>query len=44
VSASVDGFIAGREGDFGWTAPAGGLFRFHLGQVRGLGGYCAAAR
>jgi dihydrofolate reductase len=38
MSVSVDGFIADREGEFGWTAPSEELFRFHLEQVRELGG------
>jgi dihydrofolate reductase len=38
MSVSVDGFIADREGEFGWTAPDEELFRFHLARVRELGG------
>jgi dihydrofolate reductase len=38
MSVSVDGFIADREGGFGWSVPSDELFRFHLDQVRGLGG------
>jgi dihydrofolate reductase len=34
----VDGFIADREGEFGWTVPDEELFRFHLERVRELGG------
>jgi dihydrofolate reductase len=37
MSVSVDGFIADREGGFGWSVPSDELFRFHLDQVRGLG-------
>src|SRR5919204_6269738 len=37
MSVSVDGFIADRQGAFGWSAPSDELFRFHLAQVRGLG-------
>src|SRR3954469_12697358 len=37
MSVSVDGFIADREGAFGWSVPSDELFRFHLDQVRGLG-------
>jgi dihydrofolate reductase len=33
----VDGFIADREGGFGWTVPDEELFRFHLARVRELG-------
>src|SRR5918911_2026484 len=44
MSVSVDGFIADREGAFGWTAPSDELFRFHLAQVRELGGYLCGRR
>jgi dihydrofolate reductase len=37
MSVSVDGFIAGREGGFGWGVPSAEQFRFHLDEVRGLG-------
>ncbi len=39
MGVSVDGFIADREGAFGWTVPSEDLFRFHVDQVGGLGGY-----
>src|SRR5919109_4182445 len=39
MSVSVDGFIADRDGAFGWTVPSEELFRFHLAQVGDLGGY-----
>jgi dihydrofolate reductase len=38
MSVSVDGFIADREGAFGWSAPDEELFRFHLERVGELGG------
>jgi hypothetical protein len=38
MSVSVDGFIAERQGAFGWTAPSDELFRFHLAEVGELGG------
>jgi dihydrofolate reductase len=44
MSASVDGFIADREGAFGWTAPSEELFRFHIEQVRELGGFLLGRR
>src|SRR3954471_4123307 len=44
MSVSVDGFIADREGEFGWTAPSDELFGFHLAQVRELGGYLCGRR
>lgn len=39
----VDGFIADREGGFGWTDPGEEQFRFHLAQTRELGG-CLCGR
>lgn len=39
MGVSVDGFIADREGAFGWTAPDEELFRFHTAEVGKLGGY-----
>jgi dihydrofolate reductase len=44
MSVSVDGFITDREGAFGWTVPSDELFRFHLDQVRGLGGFLLGRR
>ena len=44
MSVSVDGFIADREGGFGWTAPDEELFRFHLAEVRELGAYVCGRR
>jgi dihydrofolate reductase len=38
MSVSVDGFIADREGAFGWSAPNEEQFRFHTAQARALGG------
>jgi dihydrofolate reductase len=44
MSVSVDGFIADREGAFGWSAPNEELFRFHLALVSDLGGYLCGRR
>ena len=44
MSVSVDGFIADREGAFGWSVPSDEQFRFHLAQVRELGGYLLGRR
>jgi dihydrofolate reductase len=44
MSASVDGFIADREGGFNWTAPSDDVFRFHLEQVSSLGAYMLGRR
>src|SRR5204863_9468292 len=44
MSVSVDGFIADREGAFGWTAPTEEQFRFHVTQTRELGGHLCGRR
>jgi dihydrofolate reductase len=44
MGVSVDGFIADREGAFGWTVPDEEQFRLHLAQVRELGGYLLGRR
>src|SRR4051794_15457108 len=44
MSASVDGFIADREGGFAWGAPGEELFRFHTKLVSELGGYLLGRR
>jgi dihydrofolate reductase len=44
MGVSVDGFIADREGAFGWTAPSEELFRFHTALVSELGGYLLGRR
>jgi dihydrofolate reductase len=44
MGVSVDGFIADREGAFGWGVPSDEQFRFHLEQVRELGGLLLGRR
>jgi dihydrofolate reductase len=44
MGVSVDGFIADREGAFGWSVPSEELFRFHIAQVGELGGYLLGRR
>jgi dihydrofolate reductase len=44
MSVSVDGFIANRQGAFGWSVPDEELFRFHLEQVRKIGGFLCGRR
>jgi dihydrofolate reductase len=39
MSVSVDGFIADREGGFGWSVPNDEQFDFHIAQTRELGGF-----
>ena len=34
MSVSLDGFIAGPDGDIGWTAPDAEQMRFHIEQTR----------
>jgi dihydrofolate reductase len=44
MGVSVDGFIADREGGFGWTVPSEEQFRFHIEQVGELGAYLMGRR
>jgi dihydrofolate reductase len=44
MSVSVDGFIADREGGFGWSVPSEEQFGFHIAQVGELGGYLCGRR
>jgi dihydrofolate reductase len=44
MNVSVDGFIADREGAFGWTIPSEELFRFHTALISELGGYLCGRR
>jgi dihydrofolate reductase len=44
MSVSVDGFIADRNGAFGWSVPSDDQFRFHLAQIRELGGFLCGRR
>src|SRR5262245_949908 len=44
MSVSVDGFIADREGAFGWAVPDEEQFAFHVVQTRELGGFLCGRR
>jgi dihydrofolate reductase len=44
MSSSLDGFIADRAGEFGWSVPSDEQFRFHVEQVRELGVYLLGRR
>ncbi len=44
MSVSVDGFIADRDGGFGWSVPSEEQFRFHVEEVRELGGFLCGRR
>ncbi|TFD28203.1 dihydrofolate reductase family protein [Cryobacterium sp. TMT2-23] len=39
MGVSVDGFIADRDGAFGWSVPSEEQFRFHIAQTREFGGF-----
>lgn len=43
-SVSLDGYIADRDGDIGWTGPDEELHRFHNDQARELGGHLLGRR
>lgn len=44
MNVSVDGFVADRDGAFGWTEPGEELFRFHTAEVGALGGFLLGRR
>ncbi len=44
MSVSVDGFIADRDGAFGWTAPSDEQFAFHLARIGELGAHLCGRR
>jgi dihydrofolate reductase len=44
MSVSVDGFIADREGGFGWAVPSEEQFQVHPEQTRELGRYLCGRR
>jgi dihydrofolate reductase len=44
MGVSVDGYIADRDGWFGWAEPSQDQFRFHLEQVSELGAYLCGRR
>jgi dihydrofolate reductase len=44
MGVSLDGFIAARDGDFGWSAPDEELHRFHNEQTREIVGHLCGRR
>jgi dihydrofolate reductase len=44
MGVSLDGFIAGPDGDFDWSAPDEELHRFHNAQMRELGAMLCGRR
>ena len=44
MGTSLDGFIAGPDGDIDWGAPDEELFRFHIEQTRELGTHLCGRR
>ncbi|WP_037857666.1 dihydrofolate reductase family protein [Streptomyces sp. NRRL S-340] len=37
MSVSLDGYIVGPDGDFNWSAPDEGVFRFWIDEIREVG-------
>lgn len=37
MGVSLDGYIAGPDGDFDWGAPSDDLFRFYIDEIREVG-------
>ncbi|WP_329056356.1 dihydrofolate reductase family protein [Amycolatopsis sp. NBC_01488] len=44
MSVSLDGFIAGPDGDIGWGAPEPEQFDFHVEQIRHVAAYVCGRR
>ena len=44
MAVSADGYIAGPDGTFDWSAPDAELHRFHNEQARALGGHVLGRR
>jgi dihydrofolate reductase len=44
MTVSLDGFIAGPDGEIDWSAPTDELHRFHNQQVQALGGHLLGRR
>ncbi|WP_042369432.1 dihydrofolate reductase family protein [Streptacidiphilus neutrinimicus] len=44
MNVSLDGYIVGPDGDFGWTAPDGEVFRFVTDEIREVGVYLLGRR
>jgi dihydrofolate reductase len=44
MGVSVDGYITDRDGRFGWGVPSDEQFRFHIEEVRELGGVLLGRR
>jgi dihydrofolate reductase len=44
MNVSLDGFIVGPDGDFGWTEPDDEVFRSHIEEIREVGVYLMGRR
>ncbi len=44
MGVSLDGYIVGPDGDFGWTAPDEEVFRFVTDEIRGVGAHLMGRR
>jgi dihydrofolate reductase len=44
MGMTLDGYIVGPDGSFGWTPPDDELFRSHIDEIRGVGVYLLGRR
>ena len=44
MGVSLDGYIVGPDGDFGWTPHDEEVFRSHIDEIRGVGAYLLGRR
>ena len=44
MNVSLDGYIVGPDGDFGWTAPDEEVFRSHIDEIREVSVYVLGRR
>jgi dihydrofolate reductase len=44
MGVSLDGYIAGPDGDFSWTPPDEEIFGFHVDEIRDVGAYLLGRR
>jgi dihydrofolate reductase len=44
MGVSLDGYVAGPDGNFQWTPPDEEVFRSHIDEVRGVGAYVLGRR
>jgi len=44
MNTSLDGYVEGPDGTFGWTTPDEEVFRFHIDQAAEMGGFLYGRR